>query len=114
MRTDRAALIAGLRSLADFIEANPAVPVPSFLSAHVSISAPGADDDEKRAFVDTTAAALGTTADYVDYSGHYVTSRSFGPAEFRVFAIPAAVHARYDALNSYRDSVRLDDEQMAA
>lgn len=111
---DRAALIAGLRDLADFIEANPAVPVPPYLSAHISIPAPGSDDDEKRAFVDTTAASLGTTAAYVDPSGHYMTARTFGPVEFHVFTIPAAAHARYDALNSYRDSVRLDDEPVAA
>lgn len=110
----RAALIAGLRDLADFIEANPAVPVPSYVSARISIPAPGADDDEKRAFVDSAAAALGTTAAYAAPSGHYTTGRTFGPVGFEVFMIPAAAHARHDALDSYRHSIRLDDAPVAA
>jgi hypothetical protein len=111
---DRATLVAGLRALADFIEANPALPVPSYMSAGISIPAPGVNDEEKRAFVDTAAAALGATADYVVPSGHYVAARAFGPAEIQAFMIPAAAHARHDALDSYRDSIRLDDEPVAA
>ena len=105
---DRAALVDGLRALADFIEANPALPVPSYVSARVSVPAPGGDDDERRTFVDSAAAALGTTAAYAVPSGHYTTTRTFGPVGFSAFMVPAAAHARHDALDSYRDSIRLD------
>lgn len=110
----RAALIAGLRGLADFLETNPALPVPGYMSARLSMMSPSGDDDAERAFVDSTAAALGTTAAHVGPSGHYRTTRTFGPVEVEAFMIPAAASARYDALNSYRDSVRVDDERVAA
>jgi hypothetical protein len=46
--------------------------------------------------------------------GHYLASRSFGPIKFEGCAIPPAAHARYDALDSYRGSIRLDDGAVAA
>jgi hypothetical protein len=110
---DRAALVAGLRSLADFLDEHRDLPVPSYVSGHISVPAPPGDDDERQAFVDNTAAALGTPAAHIAPSGHYVTVRAFGPVEFQAYMIPVAAHARYDALNSYRDSIRLD-EPMAA
>jgi hypothetical protein len=109
---DRAAVIAGLRDLADFLEANPAVPGPSGSQRHL-LCAPFGPDDERRAFVDHVAAVLGTSAAF-DSNGHYEAVRSFGPVDFVVFMIPDAAHARYEAENSYRDSIRLDDEAVAA
>lgn len=114
--TDRAALIAGLRGLADFLEANPAVPVPeSYQSKPISVLPPfRASDAERRAFVDAFAIAAGVEAADLDDSGHYMATAQFGPVEYRSYAISTAARDRADALDSYRDSIRLDDERVAA
>jgi len=109
----RAALIAGLRDLADFLEVNPAMPVPSrFTPQTISVVPDGDTDDERRAVVDRVAAVLGTKT-YDDH-GHYGTGRKFGPVEYRAFAISEAAWADHAARNSYNGSIRLDDEAVAA
>lgn len=45
----RAALIAGLHGLADFLEANPFLSLPLHVSAHISVPVPGTDEDEQLA-----------------------------------------------------------------
>jgi hypothetical protein len=109
----RAALIAGLRGLADFLAENPAMPLAWF-TARVSMPGEGANDDEQRAFVDRVAAVLGITAGITGSSAHYRARREFGPVEFESFMIPAAVSARYKAENSYCGSVQVDDDAAVA
>lgn len=114
---DRAALIAGLRGLADFLEANPAVPVPPAWTsaACISVLPPhDVDDDERRAFVDAFAAALGVEAADKDGSGHYKATRKFGPIEYESFAISTEASERHKARNSYASVIRLDDQAVAA
>jgi hypothetical protein len=83
--TERAALAGGLRALADYLEASPEVPAPSYSTVFTFPS-----DGEwavMRAEIDAIAAQLGVSArDTV--GGHYVATRSFGPVEYRVVAIP--------------------------
>lgn len=115
--TDRAALIAGLIDLACFLEAHPGVPVPPAWTsaARISVLPPQhVDDDERRAFVDAFAAALGVEAADKDGSGHYKATRKFGPIEYESFAISRAATARHEARNSYADVIRLDDGAVAA
>jgi hypothetical protein len=83
--TERAALIGGLRALADYLESNPEVPAPS--DAQVYIFPPDGTCTEKRAEIDVTAARLGATARPTAVGRHYVVTRSFGPVEYRAVAI---------------------------
>jgi hypothetical protein len=94
--THRAELIAGLHSLADYLHANPAIPVPEF-STDVLIHVRGTDD-EQRAEIDRVAALLGVSVeDRTLHGGHYKAIRCFGPVEYRCVAIPAAVMAAHIA-----------------
>jgi hypothetical protein len=85
--TERAALISGLRGLADYLESNPEVPAPSYSTVYTF--PPDSDWTEMRAEIDATAARLGVTARTTP-RGHYVAARSFGPVEYRAVAIPRA------------------------
>jgi hypothetical protein len=84
--TERAALIAGLRNLADYLESSPEVPAPIY--SDVLTFPPHGDWSEMRAEIDAIAARLGVPARLTG-GGHYVASRSFGPVEYRAVAIPA-------------------------
>jgi hypothetical protein len=96
-------VIAGLRSLAAFLEANPDVPAPR----HVDVTGFASGSDEaKRAEIDKVAALISSEID-ADYlrGGHYRTSRNFGPVHFAAVAIPSAASARHQALMSYEGAV---------
>jgi hypothetical protein len=82
--TEREALISGLRSLADYLEASPEVPAPSY--SDVFIFPPEGTDAERRAEIDLIAAQIGETPQTL--CGHYVVSRYFGPVQYRAVAIP--------------------------
>jgi len=82
--TEREALISGLRSLADYLEASPEVPAPSY--SDVFIFPPDGTDAERRAEIDLIAAQIGETPENV--CGHYVVTRNFGPVQYRAVAIP--------------------------
>lgn len=85
---DRAAWVAGLRDLADYLAAHPDVPVPSAhhtQSFHVFPDQGG--EAERRAEVDRVAAVLGTQA-AESHGGHYKAARSFGPVEYLAVVIP--------------------------
>ena len=84
--TERAALIGGLRALADYLVSNPEVPVPIYSSVHTF---PPSDDEWAGmcADIDAIAAPLGVVA-HRAFGGHYVAARSFGPVEYRAVAIP--------------------------
>jgi hypothetical protein len=84
---ERSDLIAGLRALADFLTEHPDVPAPRWTDVMVF---PDGSDAEIRAEVDDIAMRIGTaTADATSCGGHYTTSRSFGPVEYKAVAIPA-------------------------
>jgi hypothetical protein len=83
--TERAALIRGLRGLADYLESNPEVPAPAYSTMHTF--PPDGDWAEMCAEIDAIAARLGVTA-RKSGCGHYVATRSFGPVEYRAVAIP--------------------------
>jgi len=83
--SQRAALIGGLRALADYLEFNPEVPAPIY--SDVFTFPPDADWAGMRAEIDTIAARLGVTG-HKTSGGQYVATRSFGPIEYRAVAIP--------------------------
>ncbi|MEW9530828.1 hypothetical protein [Microbispora sp. NPDC049125] len=109
----RPALITGLRALADFLEANPAVPAPYRISGcHFPTRA---DDEVMCAEIDQIAALLGSEIDSLrgEY-GHYATSIGFGPVTYEAVAILAARRARYQADASYDGCVQPNTPAHAA
>ncbi|GAB1819641.1 hypothetical protein [Herbidospora sp. RD11066] len=79
----RTEMIAGLRALADHIEAHPAIPVMPDLTVYTF--ATRAADEVMKAEIDTYAAQFGTPV--TDEKGHYSTTRAFGPVEWKAVAI---------------------------
>jgi hypothetical protein len=84
--TQRAALIGGLRALADYLESNPEVPAPIY--ADVRTFPPAGDWPAMHAEIDVIASRLTVVAYSRSHGGHYVASRFFGPVEYRAVAIP--------------------------
>lgn len=106
----RQAVIDGLRDLADFLEANPDVPVNG--RHGIAYSAVVGSDDADRAEVDRVAALLDVKA--TDDQGHYIASRYFGPIQYRAVAIPSEQMRRYRAEHSYAGVVQPADEEVPA
>ncbi len=82
---ERSAFTRGLRALADYLESNPEIPVPYWPTVHVFPAA--RDWAGMCAEIDAVAARLGSAACRAP-GGHYVTTRQFGPVEYRAVAIP--------------------------
>jgi hypothetical protein len=74
-----------LRELADYLDRNPAVPVPAFGASLTMYASPG---DDGRTQVDDIAALMGAgTCDETAHHGHYWATRSFGPIGYEIVAI---------------------------
>jgi hypothetical protein len=85
---DRAAWVAGLRELADFLAAHPDVPAPpAYHGQGITEFPAGTSDAERRAGVDRAAGAMGVSAAET-HGGHYKASLRFGPVAYEVVAIP--------------------------
>ncbi|MET9382933.1 hypothetical protein ABZY09_18140 [Streptomyces sp. NPDC002928] len=82
---ERAAFIAGLRELADFIATNPAVLVP--LRASFGVFVDASDLDDRREGMRYVAAPLGVPVEDIG-EGYYNAHRCFGPITYSVIAIP--------------------------
>jgi hypothetical protein len=110
----RAQTISGLRELADFLEANPSVPVDEHgwsFQPYLGVSENAETDQSQRAEVDQIAQVLGTpVSDDRARGGHYFASRTFGRITYKALHIPARRMREYDARASYRGNVLLDDE----
>jgi hypothetical protein len=109
MTTDpaaRAALISGLRKLADFLAANPDVAV-SKQGADISLTPYGDDDTEAReiaAFAD--AAGIDVLDDRAS-GGKMEAAIVFGPITYRAFTYSSATLAESDARRSYERNVQV-------
>ncbi|TQS19878.1 hypothetical protein [Microbispora sp. KK1-11] len=101
----RTATIAGLRALADFLDANPDVPVPR-TSIRITYFPQRTDDALMRAEIDRIAGLLGAAINPggLLYS-HYSTSLGFGPVHYEAIAVLADARARYEAVTSYEDCI---------
>jgi hypothetical protein len=103
----REQFITGLRELADYLEAHPAVPVPVY-GTDITV---GADptEDGGRGQVAHIAAMLGATiTDDTRQGGHFTATRMFGPIGYTVVSIPATVMAAHYAHDSYYGYVTPD------
>lgn len=84
--SDRQALVSGLRELADFLESRHDVPAPN--DAYVFVFPPhDVPDSVKRNEIDVIASRIDSKAKYSS-GRHYLTTRRFGPVEYRAVAIP--------------------------
>ena len=80
----RTELITGVLDLAIFLESRPDVAAPHW--ADLLVFPADGTNDEKRAEIDLIAARIGAEA-IEGQSGHYSTSRDFGPVQYRAVAI---------------------------
>lgn len=81
-RTPRQELIAGLRAMADWLEATPGVPVAECEKADFQHCVDLVDTTDRRAYVDAVAAEMGVQA-APSGPGHYRATKAFGPVEYR-------------------------------
>jgi len=106
--TTREELITGFRQLADFLSVNPDVPVPD-MTVSIQITADGGSDDERRAFVDRAASAMGVEPfDPYGRGEHWEAVLRFGPVKYYVLAIDQRHMADYE------ETQRLGKEALAA
>jgi hypothetical protein len=111
----RDAFIAGLRELADFLAARPAVAVPGY-GADITVQ-PSGSDEEEAAEIDAFAAAVGVdvlderqTGDLRGYHvGRYSAVREFGPVIYRAFTYTSSTMAKFDAIRSYENNIQTAD-----
>ena len=106
--------ITGLRALADFLEANPAVPVDEY-GDFINVYTRTGSEQEQRAQVDQVAEHLGVPVeDDTARGGHCTATKRFGRITYKIVYIPADYTAAHRARMSYVDNVRLDDTGRAA
>jgi hypothetical protein len=82
---ERGRLIAGIHTLADFLQDHPDVPAPRW--ADVYVFPPRGADEQMRAEIDQIAARIGTVVTDDANHGYYAASRHFGPVHYRAVAI---------------------------
>jgi hypothetical protein len=100
--------ISGLRALADFLEANPAVPVYEYGREYTIYTDRGSETDG-RAQVEHIADLLGVTP-VEETSGHYTATKTFGRLSYRIVHIPDRAREAFDARTSYEANIRLDNQ----
>ena len=88
---ERTRLIAGLRDLAEFLNANP--DVPAARRTEMLVFPPEGTDAQMFAEIDAVAGRLGVIAsDVGSPAGHYSAVLGFGPVQYRAVAIPQAAY----------------------
>ncbi|WEO95329.1 hypothetical protein A6P39_015560 [Streptomyces sp. FXJ1.172] len=87
---DRAAFLAGLRELVDFLTANTAVVVPRHASVIVLVDA--ADPAARRTGVESVAAPLRVPTEDIGL-GYFTARRDFGPISLGVAGVPGELDA---------------------
>jgi hypothetical protein len=115
---NRAQVIAGLRELADLLEANPGLLVTTYpeMLVHAGPVDTGTDDGDetaKRTVVDQAAAVLGVMPEDNAQAGHYEVqwlSRGEDPYQrhrvsYRVVAITRAAMQAHEAKHSYASNI---------
>ena len=82
----RAAVTAGLRALAAFLDAHPTLPVPRFsISAGLTVY-PAGSQEEKHAEVDRIADVLQVSTE--EFAVYQAERRFGGPVAYRAVAVP--------------------------
>ena len=95
----------GLRQLADYLDANPSVPVPAYGTTIMLM----ASDVENGGITEITALAAELAAPFTEIDGVYRTQRQFGPVTYKAVANSFASLADYTAQTSYYGCVTRDD-----
>ncbi|MEO3787165.1 hypothetical protein ABGB12_27895 [Actinocorallia sp. B10E7] len=109
----RAQTISGLRQLADFLEANPAVPVNEY-GYDLTFYTTRCIDTAQREQVHAVAALLGVTPyDDTDHGGHLNAWRSFGRVTYSICHIPQRSREDFRARSSYENNIVLDTDRAA-
>jgi hypothetical protein len=89
----RGQITTGLRQLADYLDAHPAIPVAPY-GWDLIVSTHCDNDPEGMAEVDRIAAILGVQPeDDTPDGGHYTARKVFGPIAYYAFHIPASHRA---------------------
>ncbi|PSK83041.1 hypothetical protein CLV63_1417 [Murinocardiopsis flavida] len=105
----RAQVIAGLRELADYLEAHPQIPARADCEMNVSIIGDygvEVDDADKRAELERIAALA--DAPVRSRNGQHTAKRGFGPVTYRATAIDQARMDAHEALYSYAGNIGPD------
>jgi hypothetical protein len=106
---ERSSLIAGLRDLADFLEARPEVPTPRWID--MLVFPPHGTDDEVKAEIKRIAALIDVSVnDQTADDGHYTAARKFRPVQYEAVAILAGWQARRAARMSYAENIIVPDD----
>lgn len=101
----RAQFIAGLRELADWLDAHPEAPIPPYPDLNWSVGCLGFDDDSGVAYVCNLAATLGTQPQ-LDDCGYARVDRQFGSIRYGASYVPRTAMAAYHAALSYDGAVQ--------
>ncbi len=103
----REQFITGLRDLAAYLDAHPAIPVP-LIGTDITLHTDHTEDGG-RGQVNHIAAMLGATiTDDTRNGGHLTATRMFGPIGYTVVSIPATVMAAHHASATYSGCVTPD------
>jgi hypothetical protein len=97
--------IDGLRQLADYLDANPGVPVPGY-GTTINLVASDAEDG---GIAEIVSLSIELAAPFAETDGVYRTQRQFGPITYKGFASSAASLANYSIQTSYYGCVTPDD-----
>lgn len=108
----RGAFIANLFELAWYLASHSDVPVPErWHDVQITLHLTPGTEAEKHAQIDHIAQLLDApTIDRTAECGFYQTERRFGNITYRAVAISAESMRRYEAGQSYADSVTPDTE----
>lgn len=101
----RSQYIAGLRELADLLDACPGVPVPAYGTNILVI----ASDAEDGGITEILSMSIELAAPFAELDGIYRTVRKFGPVTYAGVSHTQATMAAYHALASYDGCVNPDD-----
>jgi len=101
----RSEFINGLRQLADYLDANPRLPVP----AHETDILVIASDAEDGGITEILELSIELAAPFAERNGFYRTTRKFGPVAYKGVSQSRAALAQYRACNSYYGCVTPDD-----
>lgn len=106
----RTRVIADLRSLADYLETHPQVPVPRLgyvrMSVHPLYDTDAATEAEAIAEVERVAALLHIPITVEN--GHHVATMEFGTVSYDLTVVTDEAHVRSQARRSYENAIVLD------
>jgi hypothetical protein len=97
--------INGLHQLADYLTANPDIPVPG-IQTDILLTVSDAEDG---GVTEVLGLSILLKAPYTERNGFYRTSRGFGPLNYTVVSQTRASLAQFRAYNSYYGFVTPDD-----